>query len=305
MAGKTYAVTGATGLVGKRLCKRLIERGDQVLVLSRNPQEAKKKIPQAEGTLFFSPDQPLEPQALEGIAGVIHLAGAPLFGKRWDDSYKEEIRESRVQGTERIVTALGQLQQKPEVLVCASAVGYYGARDDTPLTEEASPGSDFLSQVCLDWEAAAAKVSALGIRRVSTRLGIVMDAKEGALAQMLPPFQAFGGGPLGTGSQWFSWVHAEDVVGIIIWALDNPQVEGAVNATAPHPLTMADFCRTLGEVIRRPSWLPVPKFALELLLGEAAQVLVEGQKVMPQKATQGGYTFLYPTADRALKNLLG
>lgn len=305
MAGKTYAVTGATGLVGKRLCKRLIERGDQVLVLSRNPQEAKKKIPQAAGFLFFSPHQALEAQALDGIAGVIHLAGAPLFGKRWDDTYKREILESRVQGTERIVTALGQLQQKPEVLVCASAVGYYGARDDTPLTEEASPGSDFLSQVCLDWEAAAAKVSEFGVRRVSTRLGIVMDPKEGALAQMLPPFQAFGGGPLGTGSQWFSWVHVEDVVGIILWALDNPQVEGTINATAPNPLRMADFCRTLGEVIRRPSWLPVPKFALELLLGEAAQVLVEGQKVIPQKATQGGYTFLYPTAERALKNLLG
>jgi uncharacterized protein len=305
MAGKTYAVTGATGLVGKRLCKRLIGRGDQVLVLSRNPPEAKKKIPQAAGTLFFSPNQPLDAQALEGIAGVIHLAGAPLFGKRWDDSYKKEILESRVRGTERIVTALGQLQQKPEVLVCASAVGYYGNRDDTPLTEEASPGSDFLSQVCLEWEAASAKVSALGIRRVSTRFGIVMDTKEGALAQMLPPFQAFGGGPLGTGSQWFSWVHAEDVVGIIVWALDNPQVEGAVNVTAPNPLTMADFCKTLGEVIRRPSWLPVPKFALELLLGEAAQVLAEGQKVIPQKATQGGYTFLYPNADQALKNLLG
>ncbi len=305
MAGKTYAVTGATGLVGKRLCKRLIERGDQVLILSRNLQEAKKKIPQAAGSLFFSPNQALEAQALEGITGLVHLAGAPLFGKRWDDAYKKEILESRVQGTERIVTALGQLQQKPEVLVCASAVGYYGARDDTPLTEESPPGSDFLAQVCLDWEAAAAKVSALGIRRVSTRLGIVMDPKEGALAQMLPPFQAFGGGPLGTGSQWFSWVHVEDVVGIILWALDNPQVEGAINATAPNPLPMADFCRTLGEVIRRPSWLPVPKFALELLLGEAAQVLVEGQKVIPQKATQGGYTFLYPTADRALKNLLG
>jgi uncharacterized protein len=305
MAGKTYAVTGATGLVGKRLCKRLIERGDQVLILSRNPQEAEKKIPQAVGFLFFSSSQPLEAQALEGIAGVVHLAGAPLFGKRWDDAYKKEILESRVQGTERIVTALGQLQQKPEVLVCASAVGYYGARDDTPLTEASSPGSDFLSQVCLDWEAAAAKVSVLGIRRVSTRLGIVMDPQEGALAQMLPPFQAFGGGPLGTGNQWFSWVHAEDVVGIILWALDNPQVEGAINATAPNPLRMADFCRTLGDVIRRPSWLPVPKFALELLLGEAAQVLVEGQNVIPQKATQGGYTFLYPTADRALKNLLG
>jgi len=305
MAGKIYAVTGATGLVGKRLCKRLIERGDQVLILSRDPQAAKKKIPQAAGYLFFSPNQPLESQALEGITGVIHLAGAPLFGKRWDDAYKQEIMASRVQGTERIITALGQLQNKPEVLVCASAVGYYGARDNTPLTEEASPGNDFLSQVCLAWEAAAAKVSALGIRRVSTRFGIVMDANEGALAQMLPPFQAFGGGPLGTGTQWFSWVHAEDVVGIIVWALDNPQVEGAVNATAPNPLQMADFCRTLGEVIQRPSWLPVPKFVLELLLGEAAQVLVEGQKVIPQKAMQGGYTFLYPTAERALKNLLG
>jgi uncharacterized protein (TIGR01777 family) len=305
MAGKIFAVTGATGLVGKRLCKRLIERGDQVLILSRDPQAAKKKIPQAAGYLFFSPNQPLESQALEGITGVVHLAGAPLFGKRWDDAYKQEIMESRVQGTERIVTALGQLQNKPEVLVCASAVGYYGARDNTPLTEEASPGSDFLAQVCLAWEAAAAKVSALGIRRVSTRLGIVMDANEGALAKMLPPFQAFGGGPLGTGTQWFSWVHAEDVVGIMVWALDNPQVEGAVNATAPNPLQMADFCKTLGEVIQRPSWLPVPRFALELLLGEAAQVLVEGQKVIPQKATQGGYTFLYPTAERALKNLLG
>ena len=305
MAGKIYAVTGATGLVGKRLCKRLIERGDRVLILSRDPQAARKQIPQAAGYLFFSPNQPLESQALEGITGVVHLAGAPLFGRRWDDAYKQEIMESRVQGTERIVTALGQLQNKPEVLVCASAVGYYGARDNTTLTEEASPGNDFLAQVCLAWEAAAAKVSALGIRSVSTRLGIVMDAQEGALAKMLPPFQAFGGGPLGTGSQWFSWVHAEDVVGIIVWALDNPQVEGAVNATAPDPLPMADFCKTLGEVIQRPSWLPVPKFALELLLGEAAQVLVEGQKVIPQKATQGGYTFLYPTAERALKNLLG
>ncbi|WP_287129112.1 TIGR01777 family oxidoreductase, partial [Candidatus Cyanaurora vandensis] len=233
--------------------------------------------------------------------GVVHLAGAPVFGERWSEAYKKEIRVSRVTGTQLLVQAINQMKPPP-VLVSASAIGYYGFRDGTELMEEAPAGNDFLARVCVDWEGAARGSSA---RTVILRLGIVLAQEEGALAKMLPPFQNFVGGPLGSGEQWFSWVHRADVVGAILFALDQAGLQGTFNCTAPQPLTMRDFSQALGQALGRPSWAPVPRLALEVLLGEAAVILVEGQRVVPTKLEQAGYRFRYPLAALALRDLLG
>lgn len=298
---QSYAVTGATGLLGRALCQKLISRGDQVTVLSRDPERAKQLVPGCHHYVRWTPQLGPWQSSLEGITGVIHLAGAPIFAERWSTAYKEQIRSSRVAGTQGILEAIRHCQNPPEVLVSASAIGYYGFRDGTPLEETAPSGQDFLAQVCVAWEAAAQPSP---IRTVILRLGIVLDPQDGALAKMLPPFWAFGGGPLGTGTQWFSWIHREDAVGAMIYGLDHP-LNGVYNGTAPEALTMTDFCQTLGRVISRPSWLPVPRPALELLLGEGAVVLVEGQRVIPKKLTGAGYTFQFPTAQGALQDLLG
>ncbi len=304
MTDKIFVVTGATGLIGRQLCRQLQERGDEVIIFSRNPQKAEQVVPGCCQYQAWSSEMNRASwaAALEGVTGVIHLAGMPVFGQRWDAAYKEAILTSRTQGTTGLVQAMAQCNHPPEVFVCASAIGYYGFRDDTPLTEDAPAGSDFLAQVCVQWEAAAR--AAQPVRTTILRLGIVLDAKEGALAQMLPPFQKFVGGPLGSGKQWFSWIHLIDMVGTILYALDHHEIRGIYNCTAPNPQRMVEFCQTLGGVLGRPSWLPVPRVALEVLIGEAADILVEGQRVIPQRLLQAGYQFRYPQAQTALQSLL-
>jgi uncharacterized protein (TIGR01777 family) len=298
MTEKTFAVTGATGMIGRALCQQLRARGDRVIVFSRNPDQARRLVPGCQDYQLWKPG--VVPD-LGGVNGVINLAGAPVLGARWNVAYQQEILLSRVESTRNLVAALKQMTPPP-VLVSVSAIGYYGFRDDTKLTEEAPNGTDFLAQVCQQWEKEARTAPG---RTVILRLGIVLDAKEGALAKMLPPFQNFVGGPLGSGQQWFSWVHLADVVGSILYALDTPQLQGTYNCTAPEPQTMTDFCRTLGQTIQRPSWAPVPRFALEALLGAGAVILVEGQRVLPTRLLQAGYRFQYPTSAQALANILG
>lgn len=239
-------------------------------------------------------------QALEGVDGVINLAGEPIAAKRWTQRQKEMIRTSRVDAARALVAAIKKAREKPKFLINGSAVGYYGPHGDESLTEGTGPGSDFLARVCLEWEEEAKKAEEHGLRVVRLRTGIVLGRGGGALAKMVFPFKFFVGGPLGSGRQWMSWIHLEDEVGLIVALLGNAGAQGAVNATAPNPITMREFCRTLGRVLHRPSWAPMPAFALRLLLGEMSDMLLAGQRVIPVAAERLGYTFRHPTLYEAL-----
>ncbi|MGY2710067.1 thylakoid membrane protein ThyD [Thermostichus sp. MS-CIW-28] len=299
-------ITGGSGFIGRRLVARLLEQGDQVLVLTRRLEQARRILGESPN-LKLLPYDPYQPQAwaaaLEGYEGIVNLAGEPLASSRWTETKKKEIRRSRVETTQALVQALASLNQKPQVMISSSAVGYYGSHPEgDPLTETDPPAQDFLAEVCQAWEAAARPVEELGIRLAIVRTGIVLGPDGGALGQMLAPFQFFIGGTIGSGKQWLSWIHREDWVSLVCFLLE--QGSGVFNATAPNPVQMEEFCRTLGQVLGRPSWLPVPELALELLLGEAAQVVLTGQKVIPQAALQMGFTFQYPQLKEALRQIL-
>jgi uncharacterized protein (TIGR01777 family) len=299
-------ITGGSGFIGRRLVARLLEQGDQVLVLTRRLEQARRILGESPN-LKLLPYDPYQPQAwaaaLEGYEGIVNLAGEPLASSRWTETKKKEIRRSRVETTQALVQALASLNQKPQVMISSSAVGYYGSHPaGEPLTETDPPAQDFLAEVCQAWEAAARSAEELGIRLAIVRTGIVLGPDGGALGQMLAPFQFFIGGTIGSGKQWLSWIHREDWVSLVCFLLE--QGSGVFNATAPNPVQMEEFCRTLGQVLGRPSWLPVPELALELLLGEAAQVVLTGQKVIPQAALQMGFTFQYPQLKEALRQIL-
>ncbi|HEY9845526.1 MAG TPA: TIGR01777 family oxidoreductase [Candidatus Caenarcaniphilales bacterium] len=302
------AITGATGFVGSRLVERSLAEGHQVLALVRNLDKLTQifppqKFPKVEGMAYTPKESGSWQQAISGYDAVVNLAGEPLFGERWTPVRKQEILASRQLGTQKIVEAIAQAQVKPAVLVNASAVGYYGT-SETAVFDETSPGgNDFLAQVCQAWEAEAQRVKDTGARLVILRLGIVLGL-GGAIAQMITPFKLFAGGPIGTGRQWFSWIHREDVVNLMLYALTHPEVEGVLNATAPSPVRMAEFSQALAETINRPSWLPVPGFALELLLGDAAKVILEGQKVLPTRTQAYGFEYQYPLLKAALGQIL-
>jgi uncharacterized protein len=301
------AITGATGFVGSRLVERLHGEQQEIIAWVRNPEKARQQFPAAQfPQVTIVPYTPLEKgswqERVEGCEAVINLAGEPI-ADRWTPQKQKAILESRALGTQRIVEAINQAANPPKVLINASAVGYYGASETATFVEDNPPGNDFLSKVCQDWEAAAQVVTAPNCRVVILRTGIVL-AYGGAIERMLLPFQLFAGGPIGSGSQWFSWIHREDLVNIICAALQQTAWQGIYNATAPNPVKMAEFCSTLGQVLSRPSWLPVPGFALELLLGEAAQVVLEGQRVLPQRLLAAGFQFQYPDLKPALEQFL-
>ncbi|MBV9122228.1 MAG: TIGR01777 family oxidoreductase [Planctomycetes bacterium] len=302
-------VTGATGLIGNHLLPRLRERGDAVVVLTRRPAAARERLgtdctivegdPTREGTWM---------DALADCDGVINLAGESVFGKRWNEEVKNLLRESRVQATANVVKALARnprtAEGQPRVLVNASAIGYYGPRGDEELIESSPPGNDFLAGVTTAWENAARPAEQHGLRTALVRIGIVLDPRGGALAQMVPPFKFGLGGPVASGKQWMSWIHYHDVVGILLLALDNAAAVGPINGTAPQPVTNRDFARALGRTLHRPSFLPVPAFALKLRFGEVAEVLTTGQRVLPARAQSLGYRFQFPDLDGALRDLL-
>jgi uncharacterized protein len=297
------AVVGGTGFVGTRLIERLQEEGHQVLLLVRNRSKAQAQFPKVE-VVEYSPKQsgPWQ-QSISGCDGVINLAGEPL-ATRWNDSIKKEVLESRTLGTQKLVEAIAQANPKPSVLINASAVGYYGTSETATFQETSSPGDDFLAHVCKEWEAEAAKVKASGTRLAIIRIGIVLGPEGGVLARMMLPFQVFAGGPLGSGEQWVSWIHRDDLVNLILKALIDPSVSGVLNGTSPNPVRMSELCQVLGQIVKRPSWLPVPGFALELLLGEAAKLVLEGQQVLPQQTQATGFQFQYPTLQTALKQIV-
>ncbi|MCS6782089.1 MAG: TIGR01777 family oxidoreductase [Gloeomargarita sp. SKYBB_i_bin120] len=294
----TVLVTGATGFIGSRLVHRLLIEGESVRVLTRSPARAQALFPQAQVFPWTAITE-----AVEGCTAVVNLAGEPIIG-RWTPVRKQAILDSRISGTRQLVTAIGQAQQRPQVLINASAIGYYGASETATFTEESPPGNDFLAQVCQAWEQAAQPVQNLGVRLVIFRIGIVLGL-GGAIRRILPPFRAFLGGPIGSGRQWFAWIHQDDMVNLILTALWDEGWSGVYNATAPNPVRMAEFCQTLGRVLQRPSWLPVPGVVLELLLGDAAQVILTGQRVLPARVQAMGFTYQYPTLLPALQDILG
>ncbi|MFW6359458.1 MAG: TIGR01777 family oxidoreductase [Chroococcales cyanobacterium] len=302
------AITGATGFVGSRLVQKLTENGHSILVLTRNENRGKRVFP---STAFpnieivgYTPKQSGEWQKkISGCDAVINLAGEPIADKRWTPQEKKEIKESRQLGTQKIVEAIQQAENKPSVLINTSAIGYYGTSETETFDENSPPGNDFLAEVCQVWEGEAHKVKEADVRLVILRFGIVLG-EGGAIAKMITPFRFFAGGPIGSGRQWFSWIHREDLVNLIIQALNRSDMEGVYNATAPNPVTMTELSQKLGEVMHRPSWLPVPDFALEMLLGDGAKVVLEGQQVLPKKTEATGFQYQYPTVKPALVDIV-
>ena len=302
------AITGATGFVGSRLVERLSASGHQILVLTRNLAAAQKVFPKSafpnlEIVAYTPTASGAWQEAIALCDGVVNLAGEPIAEKRWTPQQKQEILNSRKLGTQKIVEAIALANPKPKVLVNASAIGYYGTSETATFDETSPPGKDFLAEVCQAWEAEAQKVTQAGVRLVILRLGIVLG-QGGAIAKMIAPFKVFAGGPLGTGRQWFSWIYLDDLVNLIIQALTKPEIEGVFNATAPNPVRMSELAQTMGEIMQRPSWLPVPSFALETLLGEGAMVVLEGQQVLPQRTQASGFNYQYSTVKQALKEIV-
>ena len=284
-------VTGGTGFIGAALCHALTGAGHAVTVVTRDPAHIAAA---AIGWERVS-------AAVRETDALVNLAGEPLGSRRWSVRQKELIRQSRVLATRTLVDAIAGAEPRPRVLVNASAVGYYGPRDDEPLDESAGPGAGFLADVCRAWEQEALRAEDLGPRVVRLRLGVVLAADGGALARMLPPFRAFVGGPIGSGRQWMSWIHRDDVTGIVVDALANDGYHGPVNATAPQPVTNRDFAKLLGRTLARPVWLPTPAFALRLALGEMAELLLSGQRVLPGIAERLAYQWRYPELSGALR----
>jgi uncharacterized protein (TIGR01777 family) len=311
-------VTGATGLVGSRLVRRLAGRGDHVFALSRRPIPPDRfAVPRSDATA--PPDGVIQPvvgdpadrgpwvERLRDCDAVVHLAGANIFAKRWTDAFRDELRDSRIDSTALVANELAKHPTRadgsPKVLVSASGAGYYGPRGDEELTEAASAGHDFLANLCVDWERAAEAARDAGLRVVHPRLGIVLDRDGGALPPMALPFRLFVGGRVGSGRQYVSWIHRDDLTDLLLFALDTPAVAGPLNATATHPVTNATFGKALARALGRPNWLPVPGFALRLVLGKVAAVAVTGQRVIPAKALACGFRFRFPTIDAALRDL--
>jgi uncharacterized protein len=294
-------VTGGTGFIGRRLVKRLLAGGHSVHLLIRHGRTGIE--PSLDYSLWDAVGSGPPAESLADADAIIHLAGEPA-AQRWTPAARQRIRESRVSGTSLIVQALAALPRKPSVMVSASAIGYYGSRGDEILTEASPPGAGFLSEVCVEWEKMAGSAEALGVRVVNLRTGVALGAEGGMLARVLPIFRTGAGGRLGSGSQWMSWIHADDLTNLITFALDHTQLRGPVNATSPNPLSNAEFTETLASVLRRPAILPVPAAALRLLFGEMADVLLASQRVLPRAVDAAGFRFEYPELRQALEQLL-
>jgi len=296
----TLALSGSSGLVGTALRETLDAEGVRVIRLARPGSGGKE-----ESVLFDPEGGSIDAVRLEGCDAVVHLAGEPIAAGRWSAARKRKIRASRVDGTRLVVDGLARLTKRPRAMICASAIGYYGSRGDEELTEASAPGRDFLSEVVTAWEAEAARAVTLGVRVVCLRLGVVLSARGGALAKMLTPFRLGIGGPLGDGRQWMSWIHIDDLVAAILFALRTDGLSGQANAVAPEPCRNSDFTRSLAGALHRPAILPAPAFALRLALGELADaLLLSSQRVSPARLSSAGFTWRFPHLDAALADIV-
>jgi uncharacterized protein (TIGR01777 family) len=301
-------VTGGTGLIGARLIRALRDRGDEVALLSRHTDAWARVGPDVQ-VIVGDPAVPGDWQnsAAEADA-IVNLAGANLFERRWNAEFKQALRDSRLRSTANVVLALSQAPQRadgsPKVLVNASAIGYYGPHGDEELNEDSPPGDDFLAKLCRDWEAAAREAEPAGVRVAFVRTGVVLDPRGGALKQLLTPFKLGAGGRVGSGKQYLSWIHYADIVGIFLLALDQENATGPLNGTAPEPVTNQAFAKALGAALGRPSFLPTPAFALKLALGEVAELITLGQRVIPAQARALGYQFQFPEISSALRAIV-
>jgi uncharacterized protein len=307
------AIAGGTGFVGRRLVAKLQQEGHEAIVLSRRTDQARQVFPAdryPDVTLVAYDPLAAEETAgawqpwISGCDGVVNLAGEAIAEQRWTPQHKQVLMDSRVVTTGKLVAAIQQAPVPPSVLVNASAIGYYGTSETAEFDESSPPGTDFLAEICQQWEAAAQAVIPQGTRLVILRFGIVLGLEGGALGKMLPVFRLFAGGPLGSGQQWVSWIHREDLVNLILQALTRSDLQGVYNATAPHPVRMTELCNELGQRLKRPSWLPVPGFALEALLGEGAKVVLEGQQVLPKRTIASPFAYQYPTLQEAIAEIV-
>jgi len=294
-------VTGGTGFIGRRVVRRLLAEGHSVHLLVRQANTGFG--PSVQCSIWNAYTMEPAAESLAEADAVIHLAGEPV-SQRWTPSAKRRILDSRVIGTRRLIEAMSRLTRRPGVLVSAAAIGLYGSRGDAILTEASVPGEDFLAKVCVEWESAVDQAEPLGVRVVKLRSGMVLGKEGGALAQMLTPFQWGLGGRLALGSQWVSWIHVEDLVELILFALRTAAVRGPVNATSPNPVTNSEFTSELAAVLHRPAFFTIPAFALRLLYGEMAEIMLASQRVLPKAALAAGFEFRYPGLRGALQNLL-
>ncbi len=297
-------VAGGSGFIGNALIERLLRDGHTVTLLTRNPSRAVERAPGLRIEEWDARTVGPWSERLAEADAVINLTGELIAGKRWSALQKERILKSRTESTAAIVTAMGKAVKKPPLLINASAVGYYGSVPSGDVPESFPAGSGYLADICRMWEEEAFRATASGVRVITVRLGVVLASEGGALERMLFPFRLFVGGPIGNGRQWFPWIHREDVVGAILFLLNTPGMSGPVNLAAPEAVTMGDFCRKLGSVMGRPSWAPVPALVLRAALGEMAGMILTGQRVVPKKLTDAGFTFRYPTVTAALQQIL-
>jgi uncharacterized protein len=297
-------LTGGTGFIGRPLCAALCQKGHRITLLTRRIEAQWPCGSTVTAVEWNGREAGAWEQCLDGADVVINLAGAPIADGRWNDARKQLLMDSRILTTRLLVEALSRRSSKPRTLISASGIGYYGASDDRVLDEGAAHGQDFLSYLCILWEAEALRAAELGVRVVMLRTGMVLEQDGGALPKMLLPFRFFAGGPIMPGTQWVSWIHRHDHIGLIQWLLTTTSVSGPVNAVAPEAVTMNQFCHALGRALHRPSWLPVPGFALHLALGELGTLMTTGQRVIPAKALSHGYVFQYPKLEPALRAIL-
>lgn len=292
-------ISGSHGLVGTALIKALEPEGHEIYRLVRH-------YPGSSSEIEWSPDRySIALSLIEGFDAVVHLAGESIAEGRWTDEKKKRIRESRVKGTKLLSDALANLTNPPRTLISASAIGYYGDRDDELLTEESAPGNDFLSEVCKEWEAATSHATTMGIRVVNTRFGIILDKEGGALKKMLPPFRMGIGGRIGSGKQWMSWIALDDVVGALKFALINQALKGSVNFVVPNPVRNAEFTKALGHALSRPTIFPIPEFGVRFAFGEMADaLLLASQRVEPKRLVDSGYQFKHSQLAPALSHIL-
>jgi uncharacterized protein (TIGR01777 family) len=296
-------ITGATGLIGRAICRRLADDAHQVVVLSRRPESAEV----VEGAQVFRWEPllgPTEGEVWEGVDAVIHLAGEPVAASRWTDEQKRRIRDSRVMGTRHLLEGIKAVTDRPKILVSGSAVGFYGNRGDEHLDERSAPGQGFLPEVCQQWENETLRGQEMGLRVVLVRTGVVLSTNGGALEKMLLPFKLGLGGRMGDGGQWFPWIHIDDIAGIFCHALFSAELSGPINGVAPGIVRNGEFTDELAAALRRPAIFPVPKFALKIVMGEMAEVVLHSQRVTPRVALDSGYRFHFQMLRPALRSLL-